>query len=165
MFRNRSFMLGLGTGIIAGCLLLVLMQTAEESEARLLDFDSGHATESPADGTSYTEEELLTLLAAEAERVRSELAEQLSAEQEAPAVDEVQEEKPLHRVVRIKSGTTLQTAAGILEDYGLIDNRLQFIARMKEQGGKIRRGTFYFEGRPDEDEVLRIITGPPITLE
>ncbi|WP_020615256.1 hypothetical protein [Paenibacillus daejeonensis] len=167
MFKNRSYMLGLGTGIILGCLLLVLMQAAAEGETRLMDFENNSSASAPEDGAFITDEELQGMLAAEAERVQAELAAQAAAE---PEPEERPEPAPedfsqLHRVVRIKSGTTLQTAAGMLEDYGLIDNRLQFITKMKEEGGKIRRGTFYFEGLPDEEEVLRIITGPPITLE
>ncbi|GBF72028.1 hypothetical protein PA598K_00259 [Paenibacillus sp. 598K] len=173
MFRNRSYMLGLGTGIILGCLLLVLMQAAEQGEERLLGFEDSGGTPAAQEGKQYTEEALQALLAEEAERVRAELAEQATAVHEletaegaAKAEEEaVADAKPLQRVVRIQSGTTLQKTAGILEDYGLIDNRLQFMARMKEAGAKIRRGTFYFEGMPDEDEVMQIITGPPITLD
>jgi len=167
-------MLGLGTGIILGCLLLVLMQAAEQGEERLLGFEnSGETSPAAQEGKRYTDEELKAMLAEEAERVRAELVEQTAAADEQEAAEEAQapaeqtqaDAKPLQRVVRIQSGTTLQKTAGILEDYGLIDNRLQFMARMKEAGAKIRRGTFYFEGMPDEDEVMRIITGPPITLD
>ena len=167
MFKNRSYTLGLGTGIIVGCLLLLLMQVAEEGETRLMDFENDPSVSTSEEGSFITDEELQGLLAAEAERVQAELAAQAAAEPESEESPEQTAEafSQLHRVVRIKSGTTLQTAAGMLEDYGLIDNRLQFITKMKEEGGKIRRGTFYFEGMPEEDEVLRIITGPPITLD
>ncbi|PZD93350.1 hypothetical protein DNH61_22185 [Paenibacillus sambharensis] len=75
MFRNRTFLFGLGIGIIVGALLLQLMYVSEQQ--------AGRAEQGPED--MYTQEQVDDLIAEAKQRLRAEL--QAPAEEESAADD------------------------------------------------------------------------------
>ncbi|XEC97138.1 hypothetical protein AB6A23_11645 [Paenibacillus tarimensis] len=152
MFRNRSFVVGLGFGIILGALLLQLAIEGEKQSGKSVLFE-----EQPALDANYTQEEVDRLLAEAREQALAEAAVSTPDTQGGG-----EDEKPLVRIVKIPRGTTLEKTAEMLQDYGLIEDKLYFVSSMRANSGKIRSGTFYFEGRPTEEDVKETITNDPI---
>ncbi|SFD68875.1 hypothetical protein SAMN05216378_1007 [Paenibacillus catalpae] len=177
MFKNRSFVAGLGVGIIAGAILLQLMQIGDESQQNL---SAGFKEREPK---LYTQAEMDAKLAEEranaikeadkAGQPASEKPEATpAAETSKPPSDEDMkevtvekpsaEEKPvLKRQVRITGGMNLTDTADLLAGQKLISDKEAFIKAMNKK--TVRAGYFIFEGNPKVEEIIRILTSQPLT--
>ncbi|MCM3625920.1 hypothetical protein M3194_00900 [Paenibacillus glycanilyticus] len=178
MFKNRSFVAGLGAGIIAGAILLQLMQIGDESQQKLADgFKDGEPK-------LYTQAELDTKLAEERAKAVKEAGNASSpaasakpeesppAEASSPPAaedkDEAAVQKPTEhdkpvdkRQVRITGGMNLTDTAELLAKQKLISDKDAFIKAMNKK--TVRAGYFIFEGNPTVEEIIRILTSQPLT--
>ncbi|GGG12170.1 hypothetical protein [Paenibacillus abyssi] len=159
MYRKRSFVIGLGMGLILGALLLQLMITAKQQESDLMQAEQNSTG---VTDKLYSQEEVDQMIAQERGRLAALEPEHADAEQAEKAAANEPDEKSLIRIVRITSGSNLNDTAQMLEDYGLIEDKYQFISSMRDRSRKIRSGTFYFEGMPSEEQVKETITQDPI---
>ncbi|CAM4242934.1 hypothetical protein [Paenibacillus tarimensis] len=189
MFRNRTFLFGLGIGIIAGALLLQLMMVSEQQ--------AGRAQLGPDD--LYTQEQVDELLAERERQLRNELQDpaakevdqaesntnteeaplsgekakassQPQEEEKAPAGSAGISESPAAEPetmtvsmlpVRIKSGMNLTQIASLLKSKGVIADEKVFLTIMADYSSKIVAGFYYFDGELTYADVKKIITSPP----
>lgn len=192
MVNKRSFLLGLGLGVIIGALLLQLFSLGEESQRNLetigLEMErDGLPQSTPAASPSPPQ-------ADEPESpVQSESAEQdaNSAENEGSvAVEEEEDAEALlstpapsptataivveetHQtdppvkdiMIRIEPGATLGSAAKRLASAGILASAESFEKEMKAQNKVVRAGYFLFpDATLDNKEVVKIITGIPLS--
>ncbi|WP_336772248.1 hypothetical protein [Paenibacillus sp. MMO-58] len=180
MFKNRSFIAGLGVGIIAGAILLQLMQIGDESQQKLSNgFNDGEPK-------LYTQAELDEKLAEERDKASQNAVttEKPAAQkpEESPVVkaseppadsgknddkkaEEAAAEKPaaaaVKRQVRITGGMNLTDTAELLSEQKLISDKDAFIKAMKNK--PVRAGYFIFEGNPTVADIIRILTSQPLT--
>ena len=89
--NKRPFLLGLGTGLIVGAMLLQLMIVGQQQKDRLVNRGQDEQTEA-ADSPSYTQAELDQRIAEERERVTKELQE--AQKKQEPACGKPAEEVP-----------------------------------------------------------------------
>ncbi|MBD3918267.1 hypothetical protein H8B09_05835 [Paenibacillus sp. PR3] len=66
-------------------------------------------------------------------------------------------------VIRIEPGANLTSTAKLLADNGLIASQSKFITKMKSDKKLVRAGYFAFKGKPSLDEVVKTLTGQPLT--
>lgn len=66
-------------------------------------------------------------------------------------------------VIRIEPGANLTSTAKLLADNGLIASQSKFISTMKNDKKLVRAGYFAFKGEPSLDEVVKTLTGQPLT--
>jgi Predicted periplasmic solute-binding protein len=66
-------------------------------------------------------------------------------------------------VIRIEPGTNLTSTAKLLADNGIISSQSKFISTMKSGKKLVRAGYFAFKGEPTLDEVVKTLTGQPLT--
>ncbi|ACT02057.1 hypothetical protein [Paenibacillus sp. JDR-2] len=172
MFKNRSFIAGLGVGIIAGAILLQLMQIGDESQQKLSNgFEDGEPK-------LYTQAELDEKLAEERDKASQNTVETAkpAAEkpEESPFVkaseppadsgkndDKKAEEAVKKRQVRITGGMNLTDTTELLAEQKLISDKDAFIKAMKDK--PVRAGYFIFEGNPTVADIIRILTSQPLT--
>ncbi|MGO4106818.1 hypothetical protein [Paenibacillus sp. YAF4_2] len=178
MFKNRSFVAGLGAGIIAGAILLQIMQIGDESQQKLSDgFKDGEPK-------LYTQEELDDRIAEErakaadvdavesakpsavkpTETPNDEAAatpatenNDTKAEEQAAATEKAESKRKIH----ITGGMNLTDTAELLKEQKLIADKSAFIAKMKKK--PVRAGYFLFVGNPTVGEVIQIITSQPVS--
>ncbi|WP_336786000.1 hypothetical protein [Paenibacillus sp. MMO-177] len=171
MFKNRSFVAGLGVGIIAGAILLQLMQIGDESQQKLSDgFKDGEPK-------MYTQAELDEKLAEEHAKATRNAAATAKPEavkpEESPAAaateppatsvknNDKKAEEAVKRQVRITGGMNLTDTADLLAEQQLISDKDAFIKAMKNK--PVRAGYFIFEGNPTVADIIRILTSQPLT--
>ncbi|MHA6484370.1 hypothetical protein ACX1C1_20965 [Paenibacillus sp. strain BS8-2] len=159
MFNKRSFVLGVGVGIIIGAMLLQLFRLGEESQNQLDEI-----------GQQIEQGELPTATIAPTETTvtqqspTQEPAPTASADVKDETSQAIQELVPF--VVRIEPGTKLSETADILLASGAIEDTAAFINVMKSSGFVVRAGYFLFEnGLVEPEEAAAIVSGTPITAE
>ncbi|WP_028561406.1 hypothetical protein [Paenibacillus pinihumi] len=168
MFRERSFVLGLGLGIIAGVLLLQLMLSADvqQEKANLIAAEVSGTEKQPAapggDGSSGIEE---------LDRLKSELAAQKQEHQQAlqealdkqrTELEEGQAVNTLIRAVTIRKGMGIKEVASLLEDAALIKEASAFLQETQLDRNRIRNGKYYFSDSPDQEEIKKILLRDPL---
>ncbi|GAA3406597.1 hypothetical protein ACFFNY_24430 [Paenibacillus hodogayensis] len=173
MFKNRLFLYGLGSGIIAGAILLQLTLKAEELEGRPLgqtepaslaqiqaQADKLNYKLVPKDQTAYSDKDLEALKQKAAEEERARLAKQpggaagSSAPVQAPP-------KAVHSVYISERMDAAQVSdlfakAGILPDASGLMSALS----EKKLTTRIRSGSYTFEGPATVDDILAKIIIP-----
>lgn len=181
MLKNRTFLFGLGTGIIIGALLFQLMLSGEQSRQRLNEKDSS------ADEKSYTQVEVDTLLKAERDsmQLNQEINTGVEDSQSKPTATAVpvkeessksdkneinptvsQEQKaPVKHVIRIEAGLGLSKTAELLASQNIIEDQAVFVNKMKKSKQLVRAGYFLFQENITADAAIAIVTGEPLTKE
>jgi len=191
VFKNRTFLLGLGIGLAAGALLLELMMIgrAAPEQSELIDRING-------EDALYTQTELDEQIAAAEARIRAELQ-----QGDAPAVDEDRvvavpgeerngtssvpdsvygsdgadsadgaETEPAAKPesvvvdrlpVRIKEGMKLGEVADLLHSKGIIKDRRVFLVLMADASAEITAGYYYFDGELSPADVKHTLLSPP----
>ncbi|OMF36780.1 hypothetical protein BK133_09055 [Paenibacillus sp. FSL H8-0548] len=171
MLRNRSFLIGLGTGIIIGALLFQLMLSGEQSRERLGLI--GKETEE----TLYTSDEVESMLQAERALIQKEQEKQPVEETNSPIAtpqaevsqtaeptEALQTEKPvIEHVIRIEVGSGLAKTAKLLANDRVIDDEAGFVKQMKKSAKVVRAGYFLFHENSTVEEVIAVVTGQPLT--
>ena len=163
MFKNRTFVTGLGIGLIAGAVLLQLLETVNGIENRpiadeltLTELKDAAEKQNyklvPQDERTYTEQEIETLKQKAAEEERQRLA----AENNSASAPQGK----VIRTVYIPDRTNAADVANILAKANIIAEPEPLINRMKELQltTKIRYGMYTFETIPELDELIRLLT-------
>ncbi|MFD0587555.1 hypothetical protein ACFQZE_06045 [Paenibacillus sp. GCM10027627] len=176
MFNKRSFLLGLGCGIIAGAILLQLFNLGQSSQDRLQEIgreieqgegaQPGHsaaAEPSSAASPSSTSSGAQTVTpsatpASTADHVSSSGETSSSAKPEQTKAAEEQE----RIVIRIEPGTDLTSTGELLVSKGIIEDSAPFIKKMKASKKLIRAGYFLFPKGIGAEEAIKIVTGQPL---
>ncbi|MDQ8733330.1 hypothetical protein [Paenibacillus sp. LHD-38] len=181
MLKNRTFLFGLGTGIIIGALLFQLMLSGEESRQRLYEKDIS------ADERSYTQVEVDALLKAERDSMQldQEINTGVEDSQSKPAAtavpvkeessksdkDEInptispEQKAPIKHVIRIEAGLGLSKTAELLASQNIIEDQAVFVNKMKKTKQLVRAGYFLFQENITDDAAIAIVTGEPLTKE
>lgn len=171
MLRNRSFLIGLGAGIIIGALLFQFMLSGEQSRERL-GF-AGTETQEKL----YTPAEVDSMIQAERELIQKEQEKQPVAEvnsdtespleevsQTTEPAEELPSDKPvIEHVIRIEVGSGLSKTAKLLSADHIIDDEAGFVRQMKKSAKLVRAGYFLFHENSSVEEVIAVVTGQPLT--
>lgn len=171
MLRNRSFLIGLGAGIIIGALLFQLMLSGEQSRERLA------LVGTEAEEKLYTSEEVESMIQAERDLIQKEqekqpvtdinsveVTPQAAEKQKAEPIEEVPTDTPvIEHVIRIEVGSGLTKTAKLLADNHIIDDQAEFVRRMKKSAKLVRAGYFLFHENSTVEEVITVVTGQPLT--
>ncbi|RJE86781.1 hypothetical protein D3P07_16455 [Paenibacillus sp. 1011MAR3C5] len=178
MFNKRSFVLGLGVGIIAGALLLQLFMLGQNSQNKLNEMEQelrqgGLQEEQP------TGEELTPDSSAGNENAVSESPEaspegtpEVSPSEaqgsETPVADVGEEEagelqEPAQKLIRIEPGFNLTETSELLLASGIIDDAPLFVKQMKAKNKQVRAGYFLIAEKAGIDGAIVGVTGQPIS--
>lgn len=189
LFKQRFFWTGLGSGIVAGALLLQLMTASnhlrhEQNTAELLSElqswddatwqayaeQAGYTLHS-SDTVWYSQAALDAEIEAALQTYRDETAAQMSdgsedsmqtegSQQDESASDDQTE--PLAIQVGIRSGVLASEVADLLYELEIIEDRDQFEQRMKDRRltPNIRTGTYSILRGEDIDTIIDMITFP-----
>ncbi|SFS78865.1 hypothetical protein [Paenibacillus sp. BC26] len=179
--NKRTFLFGVGTGIVIGAALLQLMFIGEKQVNHMEEPVKQESTESEAIG--YTKTELDQAVADERERVEAEYKKKLAdekakleqvkqeqAKQDAAAAanndkngketadsENTAVSKPI--LVRIPPNSSVTDTADILNSSGVISDKKAFISLMRTT--KIRAGYFSFQEDLSLTQIRTIITSKP----
>lgn len=161
MLRNRSYILGIGTGIIVGALLLQMMSVRASAPGKsglaLDEMDPQKLKEEAAKyyqvfdlGTKmYTQAEL----DASVQKKGKEEVDKLAAAkpQEQPKVDTI-----IRTVIYVQPSLDATAVSELLVKSGLISDRKAFATELEKQGGntKLQVGFHVFEGPMDMQKVV-----------
>lgn len=158
MFKNRTYVMGLGAGIIAGALLLQVMIVAQSPAPQ-----QPTATSSPLDeldpqklkeqATKYFQvfdKDVKVYTQADVDKLL-----QAEKDQQAAATPAAQE--PVKRtIVYVQPDLTATSVSELLYRAGIIVDRNAFEGELRKQGAtsKIQVGYHVFEGAPDVQTVI-----------
>ncbi|MBP1961080.1 endolytic transglycosylase MltG [Paenibacillus aceris] len=161
MLKNRSYVLGIGTGIIVGALLLqiMLVRASAPGQSRLAldEMDPKKLKEEAAkyyqvfdiNTKMYTQAELDTTVQKKVQEETDKLA--AAKSQEPTKVETV------HRtVIYVQPNLDATAVAELLVKSGLITDRKAFASELVKQGGntKLQVGFHVFEGQMDMEKVV-----------
>ncbi|SDW26948.1 hypothetical protein [Paenibacillus sp. CF384] len=176
--NKRTFLFGLGVGIIIGAALLQLMIIGEKQVNKMDEPVQQETTESELIG--YSKTELDQAVAAERKRVEAEYKKKLAdkqalldqVKQDQAKQDAAKDDKNVKEtaasentavsksvVVRIPPNSSVTETADILHGSGVISDKKSFISLMRTT--KIRAGYFAFEGDLSLSQIRTIITSTP----
>lgn len=180
MLKNRSFLLGLGAGIIFGAVLFQLMLFGVQSRQNLQKIDH------EKNEKLYTQDEVDAMLKAEKDSAQineqtkggESEPEALPSPTTAPVVKEQETVKPeatssekavketktvVQHVLRIESGSGLTATASLLAENQIIQDQTAFIQQMKKSKKLVRAGYFLFNEGSSVAEAIKIVTSQPLT--
>ena len=168
MFNYRSFVSGMGIGLILGASLLALMNLSAGPDTEVSGPVSVSGTltleklrqEAKRQGYDlFTREELDAVITDKlaAERKKWETEQQAATDRKDSGNSPVPAKKI---AVYLSGGLNAEEIAYALYLSGVIDDREQFIRTVKEQrlGGKIRAGYYEFDGMQEISAVIEKIT-------
>jgi hypothetical protein len=184
MLKNRSFLIGLGAGIIIGALLFQLMLSGEQSRERLGQMGQGEGEK------LYTQAEVEAMVQADRDStqtkdetqptaspaaVKDEPVAENNASTDAPEiaptdiVTEASAEVPaaeleeIEYVIRIEPGSGLSKTAALLAANRIISDEAGFVNQMKKSKKQVRAGYFLFHENSSVKDAITVVTGQPLT--
>lgn len=184
MLKNRSFLIGLGAGIIIGAMLFQLMLSGEQSRERLGLMGQGEGEklysqaeveamiQADRDSTQTKDE---TQPTASPAAVKDEPVAENNASTDAPAiaptdiVTEAPAESPaaeleeIEHVIRIEPGSGLSKTAELLAANLIITDEAGFVNQMKKSKKQVRAGYFLFHEKSSVTDAITVVTGQPLT--
>lgn len=181
MFNKRSFLMGLGVGIILGAVLLQLIHMSEDMQTKLESM--GELQEAAEQEESVPP--VQPTAAADEDRAASDAALALEPQETTEALDTAEETEPappgdeseldpasgqgaasaIGRKIRIEPGMSLTRSAQLLEDNGIIDDPAGFIKEMRTLNKQVRAGYYYMQEGISVDQAIEIVTSQPLTKE
>lgn len=187
MHKYRSWLLGLGIGIILGASMLQLILMAKGFQASVKDGSEAISREQlesyareqglalyPAGEKRYTENELaakieeaLSALPKQNDSAQGEASPKADAEAEPSASAKPSTEpsgstpsgSTEEKSIRVEYNDTLVIVAGKLKDAGIIDDEADFLKQAKSISKKLKVGTSTFTGKPTYKEIMTQLTG------
>ncbi|MFC4775365.1 hypothetical protein ACFO9Q_01030 [Paenibacillus sp. GCM10023252] len=180
MLRNRNFLVGLGTGMIAGALLLQVMIVGEQSQ-RALTLPAEQTSEVEETYTQAQLDEMVSTARAEGAAAAAQAAASEGSSSPAPQSTSKPSPKPSPKpsskpettpaadvvpdkpvIVRIIPNSDLTGIAKLLHSNGVLRDQAAFIKEMEQSGKLVRAG--YFELKPglSTSEVMKVITSTPL---
>ena len=171
MASRKTYLYGLGSGLIAGALLLQLASIGETSvglsdaELEAAAAASGFVLKD-ANVAWYNEDEVNARIEKAVEQARSEAAPATppaeAPAQEAPQAAPSDAPSPMVYAFTVAPGTELTTVAKLLYELGLVSDYNGFLLEMKERGlaGKIQAKHYRFDAVPTMDELIEALITP-----
>ena len=165
MISRKSFLYGLGTGLIAGSVLLQLASIGESSSGAMSEAQleaaaaaSGYVLKD-ARVAWYTEAEVQERVAEAEKRLRAELE---TAQPSAPAEPAEPGKPAMVYGFTIDAGTELKDVAKLVYELGLVEDYNGFLIEMEKRGlaGKIQAKHYRFDRVPTTDELIEALTTP-----
>ncbi|MEB3101134.1 hypothetical protein [Ferviditalea candida] len=162
MHKNRLFLNGLGLGLIAGALLLQLMNSVPSSDKEaLIPQQTANATpQMDLNEIKARAGELGLHVFDKDEKIYTEV--ELQDQLEKSKREAIQSLSPQTRwVFAISAGMSAYKIADMLISMQIIEDTNAFIAEIKSQnlGSKIRAGIYTFDQKPTMAELIDKITG------
>lgn len=169
MFRNRTFLLGVGTGVVVGALLLQMMSvragapgqtglTLDEMDPQKLKEEASKYYQVYDKSTKmYTQAEVDASIQEKVKEETNKLAAAKPTEQ--PKVERVQ-----RTVIYVQPNLDATAVGELLVKSGLITDRKAFADELAKQGGntKLQVGFHIFEGQMDMKQVVtNLLTEQP----
>jgi len=168
MASRKTYLYGLGTGLIAGALLLQLASIGESASvepepnaAEALELTPEQFREAAeARGFVLQPANETWMTRAEAEKMAADAEARVRAELQAAAGDEGA--GGIVYGFTIAPGTELTTIARLLYELGLVDDYNGFLLEMNERklAGKVQAKHFRFDAVPTTDELIEALTTP-----
>ncbi|MCY9659061.1 hypothetical protein P5G65_22095 [Paenibacillus chondroitinus] len=161
MLKNRSYLLGIGTGIIVGALLLQVMSVRAsapgKSSLALDEMDPQKLKEEAA--KYYQVFDLGTKMYTQAEvdaSVQKKVKEETDKLAAAKPQDQPKAETVVRTVVYVQPNLDATAVSELLVKSGLITDRKAFATELQKQGGntKLQVGFHVFEGQLDMQQVV-----------
>ncbi|NEW05575.1 hypothetical protein GK047_06020 [Paenibacillus sp. SYP-B3998] len=156
MFKNRSYLLGIGTGIIVGALLLQIMSARPAAVGPGTTFDEMDPLKLKEQASKYyqvfdKETKLFTQADFDA-GVKTKLKE----ETDKLLASKPQAQQQTKIVVYVQPNLDATAVTELLIKTGIISDRKAFTAELEKQGGnfKIQVGPHVFEGVLDMKQVV-----------
>lgn len=178
MFNKRSFVLGLGVGIVIGALLLQLFMLGESSQNKLsereqelrqgeLQEQQPSSSEPSPDASAAADDDVQQSPEATPEQTpeASILDEEPSGTPVADtgAAEEEGLQEPVQKLVRIEPGFNLTEISELLLASGIIEDAPAFIKQMKAKNKQARAGYFLIQENAGIDGAIKGVTGQPIS--
>ncbi|MBJ6363406.1 hypothetical protein ACFOQM_19480 [Paenibacillus sp. GCM10012307] len=175
MFKERSFVLGLGLGVMAGVLLLQLMISADVQQTKA-DWIASEVSEAKGPKESSNEanggeSQELSRLKQEIEALKQEQEKQQGEQQKAveEALAKQRSELEAERennsriwAVTIRKGMGMKEIGILLEDAALVEDASAFLKETRLSRNRIRNGKYYFTGFADYDEIKKTLLRDPL---
>lgn len=171
--HKRSFIIGIGLGIIIGVLLLELFTVGEKSQKKLntIEQQINGGEVSPSPSPAPTTSDLITPKSPEAptseaspmespDQLVAPTAEQVEAE-DVVAPDVVQSPK-MAAIFRVHPGDSITETGKRLEKNDLFNDSNEFVEYFKKNGVDIRAG-FYVEEQMELKDLKKLFTSQPLT--
>ncbi|HZG84370.1 hypothetical protein [Paenibacillus sp.] len=164
MVSRKSYLYGLGTGLIAGSVLLQLASIGESSAGPMSEAQleaaaaaSGYVLKDAR--VAWFTEQQMQERAAEAER---RLRAELEAEGAIGAAPEDAAKPAVVYAFTVGSGSELKDVAKLVYELGLVDDYNGFLFEMQERGlaGKVQAKHYRFDRVPTTDELIEALTTP-----
>ncbi|MBA2937808.1 hypothetical protein HZF08_05780 [Paenibacillus sp. CGMCC 1.16610] len=161
MLKNRSYLLGIGTGIIVGALLLQVMSVRASAPGKsglaLDEMDPQKLKEEAA--KYYQVFDLGTKMYTQAEvdaSVQKKVKEEADKLAAAKPQDQPKTETVVRTVVYVQPNLDATAVSELLVKSGLITDRKAFATELQKQGGntKLQVGFHVFEGQLDMQQVV-----------
>ncbi|MDU0201328.1 MULTISPECIES: hypothetical protein [Paenibacillus] len=161
MLKNRSYLLGIGTGIIVGALLLQVMSVRASAPGKsglaLDEMDPQKLKEETA--KYYQVFDLGTKMYTQAEvdaSVQKKVKEETDKLAAAKPQDQPKTETVVRTVVYVQPNLDATAVSELLVKSGLITDRKAFATELQKQGGnsKLQVGFHVFEGQMDMQQVV-----------
>ncbi|MEK3882167.1 hypothetical protein [Paenibacillus sp. PL2-23] len=159
----RTFLLGLGTGIIVGALLVQLFQLGERSQDRLNAIGaelSGGAAAQESPGLSSPPEQPEATGTADADKLDAAPSTPAPASQEPSAVQSGQGEL---RLIHITPGMNLNQTEKLLLDQQIIEQAGEFVKQMQSGKLKVRAGYFVLPTGAGVEAAVQAVTSKPLS--
>ncbi|MCR2805041.1 hypothetical protein [Paenibacillus soyae] len=172
MSNRRTFLLGLGSGIIIGALLLQLFIMGETSQDRLNEIseelqneplETGIATDPPDQTATDVPQEEAPGNTPEQTPVPATTAPEAASPSAGAAVtaSAVSSANGNLRLIHIVHGTTLEQAAAKFSESGIIEDAGAFIAEMQKQNLLVRAGYYVLAKDSGIEAAIKAVTSKP----
>ncbi|WP_309121263.1 hypothetical protein [Paenibacillus sp.] len=167
MASRKTYLYGLGTGLIAGSLLLQLASIGQSATSALSEAELQAAA--AAGGYVLKDARMAWFNESEVEARVAEAVEEALTGAAAGAGDEKPAEQPVEALpvakiyaFTIAEGTELTTVAKLLYELGLVSDYNGFLIEMDERGlaGKIQAKHYRFDRVPTTDELIEALITP-----
>lgn len=170
MFNKRSYLLGLGSGIILGALLLELFYIGQNSHRSLNDIGKHEEQgigqdEATGQNTQKLETSQPTVKAEASPSSHPSSSPNQQTQKQPASADQLAASSNQLLLIRIEPGFDLTQTAKLLKSNGIIHDSEPFINRMKTSNKLVRAGYFVFSEGTDVMEAITIVTGQPLSKE
>ncbi|MFD2116800.1 hypothetical protein ACFSTH_20510 [Paenibacillus yanchengensis] len=159
--HKRSFLLGLGIGIIIGAILLQLIVVGEASTKKLRSHEEVFSSESQPTPLTLSEE--LEEVVIEEEQEKADTSSNSSNKQTNNATNSIAavDSKKEH-IIRITPGETISSTAALLHKKKIITDKDEFIKQMRKKKQVVRAGCFLFNEQITVAQAMDIVKNEPL---